>query len=102
MKVSQKTGLIKKMLLTLGGRAKALDAPVSTVMLPSGLLQVLINEETAMFIQSTLSTVNTRVIAGLSMIFLGAALVLFVGFAPVSEVHNATHDTRHATGFPCH
>jgi cobalt transporter subunit CbtB len=25
-----------------------------------------------------------------------------VGFAPVSAVHNAAHDTRHSAAFPCH
>jgi len=25
-----------------------------------------------------------------------------VGFAPIEVIHNATHDTRHSTGFPCH
>lgn len=33
---------------------------------------------------------------------LGLALVLIAGFAGTPAVHNATHDTRHATGFPCH
>lgn len=59
-----------------------------------------------MFIQSSLShlinTIDSRVLAGVSMIAAGAILMLCVGFAPVAEVHNATHDTRHATGFPCH
>jgi cobalt transporter subunit CbtB len=43
-----------------------------------------------------------RLIPALSAIALGFALLLIVGFASVTEVHNATHDTRHATGFPCH
>jgi len=30
-------------------------------------------------------------------------LVLFcVGFLQTPAVHNSTHDTRHANGFPCH
>ncbi|WP_374089379.1 CbtB-domain containing protein [Methylomicrobium lacus] len=59
-----------------------------------------------MFIQSTRSTlvsaVDARVLTGMAMILLGVTLVLAVGFAPLADVHNATHDTRHATGFPCH
>lgn len=59
-----------------------------------------------MFIQSTRSTLagalDAHVIAGVSMMVLGAILVLAIGFSPIAEVHNATHDTRHATGFPCH
>jgi cobalt transporter subunit CbtB len=33
---------------------------------------------------------------------LGAFLVLGAGFAPISAIHNAAHDTRHAFAFPCH
>jgi cobalt transporter subunit CbtB len=33
---------------------------------------------------------------------LGAFLVLGAGFAPISAVHNAAHDSRHAFAFPCH
>jgi len=33
---------------------------------------------------------------------LGISILLFVGFTPLEVVHNATHDTRHSTGFPCH
>ena len=33
---------------------------------------------------------------------LGTFLVLGAGFAPISAVHNAAHDTRHAFAFPCH
>ncbi|MBD9359909.1 CbtB domain-containing protein [Methylomonas fluvii] len=43
-----------------------------------------------------------RPVAALSAILLGFTLLLVVGFAPLAEIHNATHDTRHATGFPCH
>ena len=35
-------------------------------------------------------------------ILLGAALIFVAGFAPQDAVHNAAHDTRHSTGFPCH
>ena len=33
---------------------------------------------------------------------LGALIVFTVGFAGPEMIHNAAHDTRHATGFPCH
>lgn len=33
---------------------------------------------------------------------LGITILLVVGFAPIEVLHNATHDTRHSTGFPCH
>ena len=33
---------------------------------------------------------------------LGLVLVWGVGFSHIDAVHNAAHDTRHSTGFPCH
>ncbi|RXF73727.1 CbtB domain-containing protein [Hansschlegelia zhihuaiae] len=33
---------------------------------------------------------------------LGALIIFAVGFAGPQMIHNAAHDTRHATGFPCH
>lgn len=33
---------------------------------------------------------------------LGLIILLAVGFAPLEVIHNATHDTRHSSGFPCH
>lgn len=33
---------------------------------------------------------------------LGALLVYFAGFSHLEAVHNAAHDTRHSTAFPCH
>lgn len=37
-----------------------------------------------------------------AVITLGVAMVLFTLFSPLSQVHNATHDTRHAVVAPCH
>ncbi|CAA0097421.1 Uncharacterised protein [Starkeya nomas] len=33
---------------------------------------------------------------------LGVFVLGGVGFSHISAVHNATHDVRHATAFPCH
>lgn len=33
---------------------------------------------------------------------LGLALLAAVGFAHPQALHQATHDARHAAGFPCH
>jgi cobalt transporter subunit CbtB len=49
-----------------------------------------------------IQTAVTHKLAAISVIFLGLALILAVGFTPLEVVHNATHDNRHATGFPCH
>lgn len=32
----------------------------------------------------------------------GAALVFVAGLAQSETLHDAAHDVRHATGFPCH
>jgi len=33
---------------------------------------------------------------------LGVLLLWGVGFAPITALHNAAHDTRHSLAFPCH
>jgi cobalt transporter subunit CbtB len=43
-----------------------------------------------------------RTILGVSTLLVGLGFVFLVGFAPVSAVHNAAHDTRHSAAFPCH
>jgi cobalt transporter subunit CbtB len=35
-------------------------------------------------------------------LLLGLLVVFGAGFASPSAIHNATHDTRHAFGLPCH
>ncbi len=36
-------------------------------------------------------------------VFLFGVVVLYaVGFSDIPRAHNAAHDTRHASGFPCH
>jgi cobalt transporter subunit CbtB len=32
----------------------------------------------------------------------GTFLIWGVGFSHIDVIHNAAHDTRHSTGFPCH
>jgi cobalt transporter subunit CbtB len=43
-----------------------------------------------------------RTLVGALALFLGLGVIFLVGFAPVSAVHNAAHDTRHSAAFPCH
>lgn len=33
---------------------------------------------------------------------LGLAILTVVSLAPMEVIHNATHDVRHSSGFPCH
>ncbi len=44
----------------------------------------------------------SRVAAGVLAIAFGLVLYIGTGFAAPSFIHNATHDTRHAFGLPCH
>lgn len=48
------------------------------------------------------SLVSTRIVPALVALTLGMALFIGAGFAAPSVLHNATHDTRHALGLPCH
>ena len=43
-----------------------------------------------------------RALVGTLALFMGLGFIFLVGFAPVSAVHNAAHDTRHSAAFPCH
>jgi cobalt transporter subunit CbtB len=46
-------------------------------------------------------TVTVAFQAALAMAF-GLLIIGIVGFAPIDVVHNAAHDVRHSSGFPCH
>jgi cobalt transporter subunit CbtB len=41
-------------------------------------------------------------IPAIAVLMFGLVTLYFVGFSTASVAHNATHDTRHASGFPCH
>ncbi|MGX1086186.1 CbtB domain-containing protein [Pseudomonas sp. AP3_22 TE3818] len=51
---------------------------------------------------STTSTLTQRLTAAVCASILGASLVYFAGFSYIEAVHNAAHDTRHSSAFPCH
>ena len=52
--------------------------------------------------------VNTKVWAiserlpALAVLFIGFVVVYAVGLSSLPRAHNAAHDARHASGFPCH
>ncbi|WP_268796597.1 CbtB domain-containing protein [Pseudomonas huanghezhanensis] len=48
------------------------------------------------------TTQTQRLTASVSAMILGACLVYFAGFSHIDAVHNAAHDTRHSSAFPCH
>ena len=56
---------------------------------------------------STVSQTSSRVevgskFASLAAILLGGLFIFLVGFSHIEVVHNAAHDTRHSSAFPCH
>lgn len=48
------------------------------------------------------SELSSSLLSAIALVLGGALIVFTVGFANIPAVHNATHDTRHAIGFPCH
>jgi cobalt transporter subunit CbtB len=44
----------------------------------------------------------SEIVQALAAMALGLLVIGTVGFANISAVHNAAHDVRHATAFPCH
>ena len=45
---------------------------------------------------------TTRVLSIFGAALLGLFIVGGVGLSHIEAVHNAAHDYRHSTGFPCH
>ncbi len=46
--------------------------------------------------------VSSKHIQIIAAALLGFSVLAITVFAPMETIHNATHDTRHNTGFPCH
>jgi cobalt transporter subunit CbtB len=44
----------------------------------------------------------TERLAAAAVLLFGLFMLYGVGFSSIPAAHNATHDTRHANGFPCH
>lgn len=45
---------------------------------------------------------NTDIISIGFVAMLGLSVLFIAGFANSATLHDATHDLRHAAGFPCH
>ena len=45
---------------------------------------------------------SSVLIQALFVAMVGLTLVFASGFADSQSLHNAAHDMRHSTGFPCH
>ncbi|NQV84708.1 MAG: CbtB-domain containing protein [Rhodospirillales bacterium] len=51
---------------------------------------------------AAISTTISKPVQLASAFLLGILLLYGAGLAQTSAAHNATHDVRHALGFPCH
>jgi cobalt transporter subunit CbtB len=56
----------------------------------------------ALTVRITSTFALSRDLPALALLVFGAVMIYGVGFSTIDAVHNAAHDTRHATGFPCH
>lgn len=51
---------------------------------------------------TTQAATGTRILPALFAAVLGLGIMFVVGHVQASTLHDAAHDVRHATGFPCH
>lgn len=47
-------------------------------------------------------TTTSPLLSALAAVVIGIAVVSVVGLVHAQTLHDAAHDVRHATGFPCH
>jgi cobalt transporter subunit CbtB len=52
--------------------------------------------------RETPRTVSSRLTALFITFVLGIGILYVAGHAQSSTLHNAAHDARHTSGFPCH
>lgn len=45
---------------------------------------------------------KTALLPAFAALLLGLAIITVSGHVQASTLHDAAHDVRHATGFPCH
>ena len=48
------------------------------------------------------SNLSSRLVTYVAVMLLGVSILAVAGHAQTPTLHGAAHDTRHATGFPCH
>ena len=52
--------------------------------------------------KTSASEKTTALLSVLGMVLLGLTILVAAGHAQSATLHDAAHDVRHATGFPCH
>ncbi len=50
----------------------------------------------------TTSVLQSNLLASALFLALGVGIVFVSGHVQAAALHDAAHDVRHATGFPCH
>jgi len=45
---------------------------------------------------------NARLLPAVFAVLMGVGIIVVAGHVQASTLHDAAHDVRHATGFPCH
>lgn len=50
----------------------------------------------------TAAATSSSLVAIVASALIGLAIVVVAGHVQSQALHDAAHDTRHATGFPCH
>ena len=50
----------------------------------------------------TLVASRSNIIAPVVAMLMGLGVIMITGHVQASGLHDAAHDVRHATGFPCH
>ena len=51
---------------------------------------------------NTLTASRSKLFAVVAASLLGLTMVVLAGHVQANALHDAAHDVRHATGFPCH
>jgi cobalt transporter subunit CbtB len=67
--------------------------------MPSGVTAMETDMNTA---QTTAGLRSTLLMQALFAMTIGGLIVFASGFAQSATLHDAAHDMRHSTGFPCH
>ena len=57
---------------------------------------------TKISLTQTSAKTSTNLMSIVFVAMIGATLVFVAGFAHSQTLHDAAHDMRHSTGFPCH
>lgn len=48
------------------------------------------------------SRVSTNLLSIIATAFIGIGIITLAGHVQAATLHDAAHDVRHTTGFPCH